>query len=153
MNLRLDRTTAYALCALGCLMRNAGTRRPLSSGEIATRAELPPALSRKILARLVDAGLVRGTRGQGYELADRERKLNMLDVLEAMHDAPRAQGGCFVHEKGEGPCLGRLDCAMHALRLRIESALRAGLAAIPLTSLPEGQQGAPPCFQQLQAPA
>lgn len=153
MNLRLDRTTAYALCAMGCLMRNAGSASPLSADQIAARGELPPALARKILGRLVAAGLVRGTRGQGYELADRARSLNVLDVLEAMHEAPRAEPGCFVHEKGEGPCRGRLDCAMHALRARIEAALRVGLAAIPLTTLPEGQGGAPPCFQTARAGA
>lgn len=150
MDLRLDRTAAYALCALGCLSRNAG-RGVLSADEIAARGELPPALSRKILGRLVAAGLVRGRRGRGYELADRQRKLNVLEVLEAMHDAPKTDPSCFVHDKGQGPCLGRLDCAMHALRLRVEATLRAGLAAIDLTTLPEGRGGAPPCFQALEA--
>jgi len=83
--MKLTRSVSYAV---GILLRIAGGNSggPMTAAAIATGCRFPPRFLYRILRRLVDAGLLRGTSGPGggYSLARKSQKINLLDIVVAV---------------------------------------------------------------------
>jgi len=84
--MRLGRSSAYGVLAVVFLAspREAGDAAQVD--QIAEATQIPREYLRKLLARLLHAGLVRSVRGRngGYRLARAAKSITMLDVIEAV---------------------------------------------------------------------
>ncbi len=86
----VTRETDYAIRAILFLAtRPEGTR--VSARELARDRVIPKALTRRILTRLVKAGLLKSLRGLkgGVSLAKPPSQINVLEVMEAIGKVPR----------------------------------------------------------------
>ena len=95
----------------GLLLTNqlAKTDKPLSTTEeLAKATQLPLATVRKLLKKLVDAGIVASTRGArgGYVLAKAATDLTVADVINAI-EGPIAITQCSGHD---AHCSMAADC-------------------------------------------
>lgn len=91
--LRLSKLTDYALLMTDYLAKR---RDSLSSmSDISKQTRVPRATVRKILNRLLDAGIVRSVRGihGGYQLADTPDRISIARVIDAM-EGPLAMTEC-----------------------------------------------------------
>ena len=112
--LRISRKIDYGLRAMIYLASVApGSVVPFR--EIAHQMDVPEDFLAKILKTLVDAGLVRSTRGPhgGYALARASSEVSFLDVIEA-DEGPVALNVCL---DGDGAC-GHSTCWTSLWRMR-----------------------------------
>ncbi len=107
--LRISRKIDYGLRAMIYLASVApGSVVPFR--EIARQMDVPEDFLAKILKTLVDAGLVRSTRGPhgGYALAREASEVSFLDVIEAV-EGPVALNVCL---DGDDACGHSTCCTM-----------------------------------------
>ncbi len=87
--MRLTRSVSYAL---GVLLQidQVGRGAHVTAASIARGCRFPPRFLYRILRRLVDAGLLRGTSGPGggYALAKRPPRITLLEIVEAVESRP-----------------------------------------------------------------
>ena len=110
--LRISRKIDYGLRAMIYLASLArGAVVPFR--EIARQMDVPEDFLAKILKTLVDAGLVRSSRGPhgGYALAKSPSEVSFLDVIEAV-EGPVALNVCL---DGEDACGHSTCCTMMAV--------------------------------------
>lgn len=120
----VTRKADYAIRCVLYLTRNVG--RVASVDEISSAMYVPKSFLAKILQRLVKVGIVESTRGLkgGYQLAKAPRKINLLEVIEAIQ-GPSAANICAIDRR-----LCRLSsrCTVHPIwvkiRERVEKELR-----------------------------
>lgn len=83
--MKLTRSVSYAV---GILLRIASGNgdNPMTAAAIARGCRFPPRFLYRILRRLVDAGLLRGTSGPGggYMLARKSASISLLDIVVAI---------------------------------------------------------------------
>ncbi len=86
--MRVNRSTEYALLAVGYIAKNQGDGVVLSD-DIAQQYDLPLQYLLKILQQLVRANVLRSKRGPGggFSLARSTKNIAMLEVIEAV-DGP-----------------------------------------------------------------
>jgi Rrf2 family protein len=86
--MRVNRSTVYALLAVGYIAKNQGNGVVLSD-DIAQQYDIPLEYLLKILQQLVRANVLRSKRGPGggFSLAKSTKKIAMLEVIEAV-DGP-----------------------------------------------------------------
>ncbi|MGQ9365093.1 RrF2 family transcriptional regulator [Azospirillum sp. ST 5-10] len=143
----------YGLHCLLWLIASGDT--PLSSRDLAELQGLSPSFLAKIFPKLEKAGIVaasEGVRG-GYRLAKAPEDITFLDVVDAIEgdkplfDCQEIRGRCAVF--GERPPSWATSgvCAVHAVMLRAEKAMRATLAQETLADVADrfGRK-APPEF-------
>jgi len=108
----LKRKSDYALRALS-LLASLPENQTLNAHEIAIRAELAEPLLRKLLQKLVRAGIVLSVQGAagGFRLAQKAEKITVLAVAEAVQgklavnrcflgkNLCEREGGCHLHQK------------------------------------------------------
>jgi len=84
--MRVNRSTAYALLAVGYIAKNQGDGVVLSE-DIAKKYDIPLEYLLKILQQLVRANVLRSKRGPrgGFSLAKSTQKIAMLEVIEAVN--------------------------------------------------------------------
>lgn len=145
MDLTLHREGAYAVCVAARLahVRSDGLRHPAS--EIAAECNIPPAILRKTALRLARSGIVEGTRGRGYRIPAGASPATLLEVVRPFDGSCLDRDGCFAKD---GACPAAEVCPARALSRRIRVALRDGLAAISVATLPLDAGGVPHCFQE-----
>ena len=92
--MRVSRSTGYALLAVGYLAQHQDEGIILSQS-IAEKYKIPLEYLLKILQQLVRANILRSKRGPrgGFNLARSPKKINLLEVIEAV----------------EGPMVGQLN--------------------------------------------
>ena len=97
--MRVNRSTEYALLAVGYIAKNQGTGVVLSD-DIAQQYDIPLEYLLKILQQLVRANVLRSKRGPGggFSLAKSTKNIAMLEVIEAV----------------DGPLTGELNLAKQA---------------------------------------
>ncbi len=97
--MRISRSTGYALLAVGYLAQHQKQRIILSQ-DISKKYNIPLEYLLKILQQLVKANILRSKRGPrgGFSLARPIKKINLLQVIEAV----------------DGPMVSQLDLAEHA---------------------------------------
>ncbi len=120
--------------------RATGRLRPR---RIARGCRFPPRFLYRVLRRLVDAGLLRGTSGPGggYSLAKQPREITVLDIARSVESAPEASKldpTCGAHRKAIAH-INRL-CRQNADRFADE------LSAVSLADLVRmgARRGGPP---------
>jgi Rrf2 family protein len=118
--LQVSRRVEYALrAAIFLARRDAG--EIVSFKEIADREGVPRDFLAKILRSLVDAGIVRSTRGAsgGFALARTPAEVTFLQIIEAA-DGPVAVNNCC---DAGGGCVVSAACAMASVWRRGENAM------------------------------
>jgi len=97
--MRVNRSTEYALLAVGYIAKNQGNGVVLSD-DIAQQYDIPLEYLLKILQQLVRANVLRSKRGPGggFSLAKSTKNIAMLEVIEAV----------------DGPLTGELNLAKQA---------------------------------------
>ena len=130
----------YAIHGLLWLVNN---DKPLSSRDIADLQVISPSFLAKIFPKLEKAGIVAandGVRG-GYRLARSADKITFLEIVDAIEgekslfDCQGVRARCAVY----GECAPRWavagTCAVHAVMLEAEKAMRQALAAQTLADV------------------
>jgi Rrf2 family protein len=136
--LGISRQTDYAariVLHLACLQKGA----KVSIAEIAERRLLPTPFVRRVIGRLVAAGIVRTVRGAGggVTLAKAPREVSLLDILQAMEGGV-ALNRC-VHTRSACPLAE--SCPVRAAWTEATRGLENGLAAVRFDRLAGGTAG------------
>ncbi len=136
--LGISRQTDYAariVLHLACLEQ--GARVPIA--EIAERRLLPAPFVRRVIGRLVTAGIVRTVRGAGggVTLARPPAEVSMLDILRAM------EGGVVLNRCVDTPraCPLARSCPVQRAWTDVTRALEASLAALRFDRLATATEG------------
>jgi Rrf2 family protein len=82
--MKLSRSVSYAV---GILLRvHGGGTGPMTAAQIAQGGKFPPRFLYRVLRRLVASGVLRGASGPGggYSLARPARRINLLDIIQAV---------------------------------------------------------------------
>jgi len=125
----------YAIHGLLWLVGNGD--KPLSSRDIADLQVISPSFLAKIFPKLEKAGIVaasEGVRG-GYRLARPADQITFLDIVDAIEgekplfDCQRVRGRCAVFGDSAPDWALAGTCAVHAVMLQAEEAMRQALAA------------------------
>ena len=119
--MQLSNYAIYGVLAVGELE---GAKRPVNTAELAQRLGISFVYGQRIARQLVQAGLIRATRGPngGYRLTRTTRKATLLDVVQAV--------GPPVCQAAEGDTL-----AMRRIRGRVRKLLSECLRAQKIASL------------------
>lgn len=136
--------------ALHCLLWIVNPpEQPPSSRDLAEMQGVPFAFLKKILSKLEKAGIVEanaGIRG-GYRLARAPEQISVLDVVDAIEghkplfDCQEIRGRCALFE-GKPPAWSmRGVCAIHAVMIRAEKAMREEMAKTSLMTLARSAPG------------
>lgn len=131
MQLELGKRADYAVRVVIDLARHHPRQR--KAREIAEAMGIPSSYVPRVLAQLVDAGLVRsraGPRG-GYVLAGAPATIPLLAVVEAA-DGPLRSTECVLRS---GPCRWDGTCVVHEPWSEAQEALRGRLAATSFAEL------------------
>lgn len=148
--------TASIEYAIHCLLWLVGREdQPLSSRDLATLQGVSPSFVAKIFPKLEKAGLIvssEGIRG-GYRLARPPQDISFLDVIDAVEgrkplfDCQNIRTQCAVFEGCAPAWATRGVCAIHAVMLNAEKAMRAEFAANTLADVAATvERKAPPAF-------
>lgn len=111
MELKLiSQTATYALIAMGFIANNSNGE-PVLTRTIAEQAAIPQNFLSKILNRLVQAGLLKSTRGTngGFTLTRPAHEIRMQEVVELFMNLdefkrcfmgrPTCDGSCRIHSR------------------------------------------------------
>jgi Rrf2 family protein len=129
--------------------------RPMSSRELAELNGISPSFLAKIFPKLEKAGIVRASEGVrgGYVLARPAQEISFLDLIDAIEgkkplfDCQEVRGGCALFGKKPPTWAMKGTCAIHAVMLRAEKAMREALAGQSLADVAEAVGSkAPPEF-------
>ncbi|MDR3514170.1 MAG: Rrf2 family transcriptional regulator [Azospirillaceae bacterium] len=142
--------------AIHCLLWLAGSAgAPLSSRDLAELQGISQSFLAKIFPKLEKAGIVVGSEGVrgGYRLARAPAEISVLQIVDAIEgdkplfDCQEIRDRCAVF--GDAPPVWATAgvCAIHAVMLKAEQAMRDELAAHTLADLAVTFAGkAPPEF-------
>jgi Rrf2 family protein len=121
-----------------CLLWLVGdNQRALSSRELAELQGISPSFLAKIFPKLEKAGIVaasEGVRG-GYRLARPADEISFLAIIDAIEghkplfDCQEVRGRCAVFDDSPPDWAISGKCAIHAVMLQAEKAMRDALAA------------------------
>lgn len=110
---------------------------PLSSRDLAELQGISPAFVAKIFPKLEKAGIVTASNGLrgGYRLAKPAAQIPVLDIVDAIEgrkplfDCQEIRGRCALFESRPPGWATQGVCAIHAVMLKAEKAMRDTLAA------------------------
>ena len=129
--------------------------RPMSSRELAELTGVSPSFVAKIFPKLEKAGIVRASEGVlgGYLLAKPAKNISFLEIIDAIEgekpffDCREVRLQCPLFGKDPPNWAVKGTCAVHAVMLRAEKAMREALASQSLGDVAEtfGRK-APPEF-------
>ncbi|WP_454854339.1 RrF2 family transcriptional regulator [Rhizobium binxianense] len=135
--------TASVEYGLHCLLWLAGSTTPLSSRELADFQGISSSFVAKIFPKLERAGIVQASEGVhgGYLLAKVPETISVLDVVDAIEgkkplfDCQEIRGRCAVFGDRPPGWATAGTCAIHAVMLRAEKAMRDSLASQSLADV------------------
>ena len=135
MRLELTRRGDYAVRAMLALGQHPGDDW-LSVPAVSAAMAIPERFLPRVMADLVEAGLVVGRRGRtgGYRLAKPAGAISLLDIITAAESEPDPRK-CILRG---GPCGLDGRCAVHDAFSGATAALRLELARTSLASLVDG---------------
>lgn len=148
--------TAGVEYGLHCLLWLVGCgSTPASSRDLAELQGISPSFVAKIFPRLEKAGIVQasaGVRG-GYRLAKAPEQITVLDVVDAIEghkplfECVEIRDRCAVYADNPPDWAAQGVCAIHAVMLEAEEAMRRRLAQDTLATLAASVvRKAPPAF-------
>ncbi len=130
----LGRESDYAL---RCLVKLAGADEGavLSARQIASEDDLPEPLLRKILQKLVKAGIVESVRGSqgGFRLGGLPEQTTVLSVVETLQ-GPVAINRCYL---GRAACPRRPKCRLSPKLAQAQQMLEDTLRQVTIGDLVE----------------
>ncbi|MDL2409228.1 Rrf2 family transcriptional regulator [Rhizobium calliandrae] len=135
--------TASVEYGLHCLLWLAGSAAPVSSRDLADFQGISPSFVAKIFPKLEKAGIVRASEGVrgGYLFAREPEDITVLDVVDAIEgekplfDCQEIRGRCAVFGDRPPGWATTGTCAIHAVMLRAEKAMRDSLASQTLADV------------------
>ncbi len=130
-------TTSVEYAIHGLLWLVANEDKPLSSRDIADLQVISPSFLAKIFPKLEKAGIVAASEGvrDGYRLARPAEKISFLEIVDAIEgekplfDCQGVRGRCAVFGDGPPDWAMAGTCAVHAVMLQAEKAMRQAQAA------------------------
>jgi Rrf2 family protein len=141
---------------LHCLLWLADpTGPPVSSRDLAELQGVSSSFVAKIFPKLEKAGIVRSSEGVrgGYQLAKAPEEISILEVVDAiegrkpLYDCQEIRGRCAVFAGSPPRWATGGVCAIHAVILRAEKAMRDSLASQSLADVMQVfDRTAPPDF-------
>jgi len=143
----IGRQTDYAariVLHLACLDAEA----QVSVGEIAQQRLLPEPFVRRLVGRLVGAGILQSARGfkGGIRLARPASDISMLDLVVAMEGSV-ALNACVDHSDA---CPFAAACPVHSAWTDVTRSLQEQLATIRFDQLAKGTEGHVAAHRQLK---
>ncbi len=139
-----------------CLLWLAGPdRAPVSSRDLAELQGISTSFVAKIFPKLEKAGIVRSSEGVhgGYVLAKTPAQISVLEIVDAIEgrkplfDCREIRGRCALFGDPPPSWATAGVCAVHAVMLRAEKAMRDALAAQSLGDIASTvERKAPPDF-------
>lgn len=127
-----------------CLLWLTGSgNKSLSARDLAELQGISPSFVAKIFQKLEKAGIVSASEGVcgGYRLAQAPDAISFLDIVDAVEgnkplfDCQNIRTRCALFEGATPPWATRGVCAVHAVMLAVEKAMRAELAAHSLADV------------------
>ncbi|CAN7749396.1 MULTISPECIES: Rrf2 family transcriptional regulator [Ensifer] len=143
----------YGLHCLLWLASSPGT--PLSNRDLADFQGISPSFLAKIFPKLEKAGIVSASEGikGGYLLAKQPGNITVLEVVDAIEgrkplfDCQEIRGRCAVYRERPPSWATKGVCAIHAVMLRAEKAMRDSLGSETLADIAgDLSRKAPPEF-------
>ncbi|NBC35116.1 Rrf2 family transcriptional regulator [Novosphingobium sp. FSY-8] len=131
----------YGIHCLLWLVGNDG--RPVSSRDLAELQGVSPSFIAKIFPKLEKAGILKASEGVrgGYLLARPAQDISFLDIVDAIEgDKPlfecqEVRERCALFTAGAPDWATHGPCAVHAVMMQAEQAMRAALAAQTLADV------------------
>jgi Rrf2 family protein len=143
--------------AIHCLLWLAGSETPRSSRDLAGLQGVSPSFVAKIFPKLEKAGIVRASEGVrgGYLLARMPGEISVLAIVDAIEgrkplfDCQDIRGRCALFGNHAPGWATAGLCAIHAVMLRAEKAMRDSLASQSLADIAAAvSHKAPPEFSR-----
>jgi Rrf2 family protein len=130
-------TTSVEYATHGLLWLVGNNGEPLSSRDIADLQAISPSFLAKIFPKLEKAGIVEASEGVrgGYRLARPADQITFLEIVDAIEgekplfDCREVRGRCAVYGDSAPDWAVAGTCAIHAVMLQAEKAMRQALAA------------------------
>jgi Rrf2 family transcriptional regulator, iron-sulfur cluster assembly transcription factor len=131
----ITREADYALRVALCLTAaQREGQESASCAEVAGRMDVPYRFLRKIVKRMVAAGLIRSARGKGggLRLAREPHRITLLDVVRAIGPTGVTLNRCLTRP---GACSRSGKCRAHAALSRIQQVVDRQLASLTMDNL------------------
>jgi Rrf2 family transcriptional regulator, iron-sulfur cluster assembly transcription factor len=130
----ITREADYAIRAMLFLSASGNGVHPVSTEVLAQEMEIPYRFLRRIVSRLVRAGLVRTTRGRGGGLiANREAaEITILDVLKAIDPRSLRLSACV---EDDSVCSRTQRCAVRREVAKVQQDMTNRLGSIRFDAL------------------
>jgi len=134
----LNRGSDYALRAMEVLAEG-WEKGPVRAALIAMEAGVSESMLRKLLQKMVRAGLVVSDRGAagGFRLGRRPQDITFLEVIEAVQ-GKFAVNKCFL---GNRPCPERPRCTVRRKLVSVQGLVAGSLRGLNLAGLAENKSG------------
>lgn len=130
MGPKLSRTVSYAIAATLQLAKSSG-ESPIPCNQIAAEGKMPERFLLQILRSLVNAGILKSTRGVvgGYALNKPAEEISLLEIMEAVEGPYESQ----MSDQEEGILSG--NSSLRGALQELASTSKKQLAAIRLSQL------------------
>jgi Rrf2 family protein len=130
----ITRETDYALRTALCLAKSDQDDVVVSTLALAEKMSIPYRFLRKIVSKLVNAGLLESRRGKGGGLAlsRAASEISLLDIIQAVDPVSVLMNRCL--EGGEG-CDRKPLCGVHQALDEMQQALNGQLRRVSLASV------------------
>jgi len=133
----IRRETDYAIRTVLCLARNHinGDSQRVSTEELSEITGVPYRFLRKIVLKLVRAGMIQSRRGKngGLLLGRSPKDISLLDLMQVVEPESVLLNQCMVPEST--PCLRQDYCGLHKALGKIQLSLQRDLADISLIDM------------------
>jgi len=139
----ITRETDYALRTALCLAKFHGDEAVISTLALAEKMAIPYRFLRKIVSKLVNAGLLESRRGKGggLVLSRPPSAISLLDIIHAVDPLSVLLNRCC--EEGRGGCEREPLCGVHQALDALQQELNEKLRGISLESV--ARQDQTPC--------
>jgi Rrf2 family protein len=130
----ITRETDYALRTVLCLAKSNDSGEVVSTLTLAENMSIPYRFLRKIVSKLVNAGLLESRRGKGggLVLSRPPASMSLLDIIQAIDPLSVLLNRCC--EGGEG-CDREPLCGLHQILTQLQQELNDKLANLSLESV------------------
>ncbi len=130
----ITRETDYALRTALCLAKSDRDDVVVSTLALAGKMSIPYRFLRKIVSKLVNAGLLESRRGKGggLVLSRAASEISLLDIIQAVDPVSVLMNRCL--EGGDG-CERKPLCGMHQALDEMQQELNGKLRSVSLESV------------------
>jgi Rrf2 family protein len=130
----ITREADYCIRTVLHLSRPEHRGQPVAVESLAREMDIPVAFLRRILAQLIDAGIVTSHRGRngGLSLSGDPARISLLDILRLADDKGILLNRCLAKD---GFCTRQDACTVHCAMQKLQSMLEEQLQGITFDQL------------------